>query len=64
MTCVHANTEPWRRGKWEPTGKHGPERTRDVTKAIVFRSWTMCLDCGTRLEQAMLHQSNEQPKEK
>lgn len=56
MTCAHANTEPWRRGKWEPDGKHGPESVRIVTGETMFRSWTYCRLCGTRLERAVLHQ--------
>ena len=50
---MHQRTEPWRRGKYEPDGRHGPEQTTMAGNAL-FRSWTTCLDCGVRLERAML----------
>lgn len=53
MSCPH-RPAPWTPGKYEPDGRHGPERTRDVTGAVVLRSWTHCLDCGMRLEMAVI----------
>lgn len=46
--CPHARVEPWRKG----THEGGPPCTRTIDRRYLFRSWTMCLDCGTRLERA------------
>jgi len=48
--CPHKRTEPWRKGPVEG----GPERTITIAKETLRRSWTVCLDCGVRLERALV----------
>lgn len=59
MNCPHARTERWRRQRYYPP-KHGPEVTRTVANETLYRAWTMCLDCGIRLERGMLVQGSDE----
>lgn len=54
MNCPHARTEAWRDGAYYPDRKHGPPVIRSVAGETVYRSWSTCLDCGTRLERSTL----------
>lgn len=54
VTCTHAHTDPWRAGKYETDGNHGPAVTRTIDGATLYRSWTLCLDCGMRIERGTL----------
>ena len=56
MNCPHARVERWRRQRYDPPA-HGPETTRTVAGETLYRSWTNCLDCGVRLERALLMKS-------
>ena len=47
--CTHPDVI-WREGKYEPSGKHGPHRTRWVGGIAALRYWAICT-CGMRLER-------------
>ena len=61
VSCQH-KLEPWRKGKYEANGQHGPERSKDYEGTVMLRSFTFCRNCGGRFERVELERTKRRAK--